>query len=148
MHEVEIPELHCYRCGNTWSPRIRFVRICPRCKSPYWDEPKLRIPTRGGGLGVQDVLAPYRTRIQRIARRYRVREIRVFGSVALGAANRHSDVDLLVEFDRSRKVKSALRTIDLALELETLLGRHVDVATESSLPWFIQPQVVTEAIPL
>jgi predicted nucleotidyltransferase len=148
MRELEIPELHCYRCGNTWTPRGRVVRICPRCKSPYWEEPKIRVPIGGGGLGVEEVLGPYRARIEHIARRYRAREIRVFGSVARGAATDKSDIDLLVDFDRSRKTGSSLRSVDLALELEVLLRRHVDVATEGSLHWFVQPQVVTEAVPL
>jgi|SRR5208282_5948281 len=148
MLELDIPELHCYRCGNTWTPRARVVRICPRCKSPYWELPKIRVPVGGRGLGVQEVLGPYRSRIQEIARRYRVREIRVFGSVGRGEATHESDVDFLVDFDRSRKTRSTLRSVDLALELERLLKRHVDVATEESLHWYIQPQVVTEAVPL
>ena len=93
-------------------------------------------------------MGPYRRQIERIARRYGVREIRVFGSVARGAATATSDVDFLVDFDRSRTAKSALRSIDLAVELESLLGRRADVATERSLHWLIQPQVVTEAVPL
>jgi uncharacterized protein len=145
---LELPQLHCYRCGNTWTPRGRVVRICPRCKSPHWEEPKIRVPEGGGGLGVEEVLGPYREKINRIARRYSVREIRVFGSVARGAASRTSDIDLLVDFDRAKRTTSTLRSIDFALELEKLLGRHVEVATESSLHWFIQPQVVTEAVPL
>lgn len=148
MRELDIPELHCFRCGNTWTPRIRVVRICPRCKSPYWDEPRIRIPRGGGGLGVEEVLGPFRSKIERIALRYGVREIRVFGSLARNAGTPDSDVDLLVEFDRTRKTRSSLRAVDLALELETLLSRHVDVATESSLHWYIQPQVVAEAVPL
>ena len=148
MREVEIPELHCYRCGNTWTPRARLVRICPRCKSPYWDEPKLRVPSGGGGLGIEEVLGPHRAQIERIATRYGAYEIRVFGSVARHEATRESDVDLLVDFDRTRKSRSSLRSIDLALELEKLLGRRVDVATETSLHWFAQPQIVCEAVPL
>lgn len=148
MHEIAIPELHCYRCGNSWTPRGQVVRICPRCKSPYWDEPRIRVPARGDGLGIEQVLGPYLTRIERIAQRYHVREIRVFGSLARRAASPKSDIDLLVDFDRSQSAKSKLRTLDLAQDLETLLGRHVDVATEDSLHWFIQPQVVAEAVPL
>jgi len=106
------------------------------------------VPAGGGGLGVEEVLGSYRKRIERIARRYGVREIRVFGSLARSTADSRSDVDLLVDFDRSRKTRSTLRSVDFAMELERLLSRHVDVVTESSLHWFIQPQVVTEAVPL
>ncbi|MCI4363974.1 MAG: nucleotidyltransferase domain-containing protein [Thermoplasmata archaeon] len=94
------------------------------------------------------MLGPFRSQIHRIARRYHVREIRVFGSLARGSATVDSDVDLLVEFDRSRRTRSTLRSIDFALELESLLSRHVDVATQNSLHWFIQPEVVIEAVPL
>jgi len=148
MLRIDIPELHCYRCGNTWTPRASVVRICPRCKSPHWDEPRIRIPPGGGGLGIEEVLGPYRKQINRIAQRYNAHDIRVFGSLARGSATPTSDVDLLVDFDRSKPVSSTLRSVDLALELEELLGRHVDVVTESSLHWYIQPQVVTEAVPL
>lgn len=148
MDEIELPVLHCYRCGNTWTPRLRVVRMCPRCKSRLWDEPKLRIPRGGGGLGVGDVLGPFRGQIDRIARRFGVREIRVFGSVARGSATATSDVDLLVDFDRTKPAPSTLRTVDLGLALEGLLKRRVDVVTESSLHWLVQPQVIEEAVPL
>lgn len=148
MLHVEIPNLHCYRCGNTWTPRARLVKICPRCKSIHWDEPKLYVPTGGGGLGITDVLGPYRDRIERIARRYKARELRVFGSVARQEATLQSDVDLLVDFDRTHKTRSSLRSLDMAVELEKLLGRRVDVSTEDSLHWFVQPQVIAEAVPL
>jgi uncharacterized protein len=148
MQAVEIPELHCYRCGNTWTPRVQVVRICPRCKSPYWDEPKIHVPSRGNGLGIKQVLGPHLAGIERISRRYHVREIRVFGSLARNAATPKSDIDLLVDFDRYKAAKSELRALDLAQDLEALLERRVDVATEHSLHWFIQPQVVTEAVPI
>jgi uncharacterized protein len=146
--KLELPLLHCYRCGDTWTPRNRIVRICPRCKSPHWEEPRIRIPTGGRGLGVEEVLGRYRSRILQIARRYRVREIRVFGSLARNEATDKSDVDFLVDFDWTKKTRSSLRTADIAQELEALLGRRVDVVTEDSLHWFIQPQVVVEAVPL
>jgi uncharacterized protein len=144
----DLPDLHCYRCGNTWTPRIRVVRICPRCKSALWDEPKIRVPQGGGGLGVEELLGPYRRQIAAIGRRYGVRAIRVFGSVGRHSASKDSDIDLLVDFDRSRATRSSLRSVEFALDLERLLGRHVDVATEGSLHWFIQPQVIAEAVPL
>lgn len=142
MHEVDLPLLHCYRCGNTWTPRRPVVRICPRCKSPYFDEPKLKVPNRGGGAGIAQVLGPHRKAIRQIARRYGIREIRVFGSVARGAATPKSDVDLLVDF------RGVPHTAAFRREVERLLHRTVDVVTESSLHWYVQPQVIAEAVPL
>jgi len=30
----------CLRCGHKWIPRIEKPRICPGCRSPYWDTPR------------------------------------------------------------------------------------------------------------
>ncbi len=32
-----IKKLRCKRCGNEWVPRVENVKVCPHCKSPYWD---------------------------------------------------------------------------------------------------------------
>lgn len=32
--------LKCRRCGYEWYPRKEEVRICPNCKSAYFDTPK------------------------------------------------------------------------------------------------------------
>lgn len=36
----------CTRCGHTWTPRhpiaVKPSRVCPRCKSPYWNRPRMR----------------------------------------------------------------------------------------------------------
>lgn len=38
--KIRIPKLNCKRCGHNWIPKKEEVRICPKCKSPYWDRPK------------------------------------------------------------------------------------------------------------
>ena len=38
--DIQIQKLECMRCGHTWVPRKKEVRICPACKSAYWDLPK------------------------------------------------------------------------------------------------------------
>lgn len=37
---LKLPQLKCERCGNVWIPRVSNVRVCSKCKSPYWDVPK------------------------------------------------------------------------------------------------------------
>lgn len=34
----------CYRCGHEWisSQKNQIPKVCPKCKSPYWDRPKIR----------------------------------------------------------------------------------------------------------
>jgi predicted nucleotidyltransferase len=134
---------HCYRCGRYWFPRKDPVRMCARCKSPYFDTPKLRVPTYGSGQGITEVIGHKRAAVLRLARRHGAKNVRVFGSVARREASARSDVDLLVDpvgrrFDR----------IGLAVRLEGLLGRKVDLVSEQSLYWLVQPQVIAEAIPL
>lgn len=36
---VQVKMCLCLRCDHKWRPRGKEVRICPRCKSPYWDRP-------------------------------------------------------------------------------------------------------------
>lgn len=38
---VPLPGCRC-RCGHEWLPRdAEKPRVCPKCKSPNWDRPKL-----------------------------------------------------------------------------------------------------------
>ena len=34
----------CFRCGHKWLPYNieEQQKVCPKCKSPYWDKPKVR----------------------------------------------------------------------------------------------------------
>lgn len=32
-----LPSLSCIRCGHKWQSRKEVIRICPKCKSAYWD---------------------------------------------------------------------------------------------------------------
>ena len=39
--DVKLPVLSCTRCGHTWIPRRpEPPKVCPKCKSPYWDRPR------------------------------------------------------------------------------------------------------------
>ena len=44
MVKVQIWGFRCERCGHEWVPRNTSgdaePRVCPRCKSPYWDRPR------------------------------------------------------------------------------------------------------------
>jgi len=38
---LELPILRCLRCGRTWYPKRPIEpKVCPKCKSPYWNKPK------------------------------------------------------------------------------------------------------------
>lgn len=135
----------CFRCGYVWAARHLPIRICPRCKSKLWDVPLLRKWPRDTGLGVAEIIGPHRKALEGLVRRHRASRVRVFGSVARSAAGPQSDVDLLVDFQPQA---SAYDQVELILDLEKLLGRKVDVTTESSLHWLVRPQALLEAVPL
>ncbi len=48
MKNIRIPRLSCRRCGHTWTPRTTEVRICPQCKSAYWDRLRSQKPQKEG----------------------------------------------------------------------------------------------------
>lgn len=83
--------------------------------------------------------------ILRIAAKHGAYNVRVFGSTVRGEAGAHSDVDFLVEVGSAR---SAWFPAGLALDLEQLLGRKVEVVTEPALHWYIRDRILQEAVPL
>ena len=86
-----------------------------------------------------------REEIQRIAAKHGARNVRVFGSVARGDARPESDVDFLIE---AGPVTSSWFPAGLILDLEDLLGRHVEVVTEQGLDLRLRERVLREAIPV
>lgn len=42
MPKVQIWGYRCERCGHEWVPRDKTQdpKVCPSCKSPYWDRPR------------------------------------------------------------------------------------------------------------
>lgn len=73
-----------------------------------------------------------------------VNRLAVFGSIVRDEATDDSDVDLLVQFKPG--AKSFDRFLALAGELETILGRRVDLVTTESLSPYIGPRILAEAL--
>jgi uncharacterized protein len=86
-----------------------------------------------------------RAEILRLAALHGARNVRIFGSVARGQNQPDSDADFLVTFDKDR---SLMDHAALLVELEQLLGCHVDVAPEDSLRPQIKDRVLRDAIPI
>ena len=38
--KITLRTMKCLRCKHTWKPRKTEIRICPKCKSPYFDKEK------------------------------------------------------------------------------------------------------------
>ena len=86
-----------------------------------------------------------REEILRIAGRYGVRTVRLFGSRVRGEARAGSDVDLLVDFERGR---SLLDQVGFQQEMEELLGCKVDVVVEGGISPYLESRILDEAVPL
>lgn len=96
-------------------------------------------------MSIEYVVRQKRNEILRIAERHGAYNVRVFGSVARGEAGPDSDVDLLI--DAGEKV-SPWFPGGLVYDLEELLGRRVDIVTESALRPELRQYVLREAKPL
>lgn len=86
-------------------------------------------------------LTEIKSKIAPILREYGVAHASVFGSVSRGEAGPESDVDLVVKLGQPIGLFAFTR---LNRELAEVLGRKVDLVTESSLDKFIRPYVLPE----
>ncbi len=102
-------------------------------------------PKGTGKMRINDTVKKKRSEILRIAVRYGGKNVRLFGSVARGAATESSDVDILLELEQGR---SLLDLIAIKQDLEDLLGSQVHVVTESSLSPYMRDEVLKEAVSL
>ena len=135
---------HCYRCIYSWRPRRLPVKTCPRCKSRLWNTPRIRAKSaHPTGQGIEEVVRPKVRSIHRLARRFGVVALRVFGSVSRGEATAASDVDVMFE---SRRPLGLLRRAEFREALEEVLCRRVDLVREENLKWYIRPQAVADAV--
>jgi len=79
-----------------------------------------------------------------LCRRYRVRELSLFGSAARGEMRPDSDIDLLVEFLPNADV-GLVEHAGLMLDLARLLGRKVDLVSKNGLKPRIRSSVLRDA---
>ncbi len=90
-----------------------------------------------------EILALLQDHREEIERRFGVRSLALFGSVARNEAAETSDVDVLVDFDDPL---TFARYMDLKLHLEELLGRRVDLVDAPTLRARARPDVERDLI--
>ena len=72
--------------------------------------------------------------LAKLCRRYRVRQLRAFGSAVTGAfVPATSDLDFIAEFTDTQDADYADRYLDFAEALEKLFNRRVDLLTKRSI---------------
>ena len=97
-------------------------------------------------LELLSILKEKREKILQVAAQHGAFNVRVFGSVARGEEDEQSDIDFLVDY--SLELITPWFPAGLVLDLQDLLERKVDVATEASLKERIRDRVLQEAIAL
>jgi len=98
----------------------------PRCNAQPF-----RILTRG------HLRCSEETSARSAIKRYGVQSLAVFGSAARNRLRKHSDVDILVQFNQP----TWANYIGLKFYLEDLLGREVDLVTPKGLKPAVRPSV-------
>jgi predicted nucleotidyltransferase len=79
-----------------------------------------------------------------LCRKYRVRELSLFGSAARGEMRPESDIDMLVEFLPDAEI-DLVDYAGLMLDLTQLLGRKVDLVSKNGLKPLIRASVLDAA---
>jgi len=79
-----------------------------------------------------------------LLRKYHVKELSLFGSRARGDNRADSDMDLLVDFIPNSHV-DLIQFSELQLELQQLLGIHVDLVSRGGLKPRIKDRILGEA---
>jgi uncharacterized protein len=97
-------------------------------------------------MTLNDLTPSIREKIKAIAAQHGAFNVRVFGSVARGQADRNSDLDLLVDYDLDKI--SPWFPVRLIRDLENLLGIKVDVVTTEGLKDRIRNEVLQESLNL
>ncbi|WP_353483749.1 nucleotidyltransferase family protein [Haliscomenobacter sp.] len=74
--------------------------------------------------------------------KYPIKELGIFGSVARKEEKTGSDIDILVEFSKP----VGWEIIDLAIELEDLLGYKVDLVSKKAIRPNLMPFIVKDIV--
>ena len=75
---------------------------------------------------------------EELRKKYKIKEIKIFGSYAKGKQKASSDIDIIVNFE---ELPTFIELMRIQETLESLLGIKVDLLTEESISPFIKPYI-------
>lgn len=83
-------------------------------------------------------------RVAEVCRKYKIKELAIFGSAARGDVGPDSDIDVMVELREDARL--GWEFFGIAEELESLLGRRVDLGNKDGLRPHARPSALREAL--
>jgi len=89
---------------------------------------------------IKEILNSHKEELQR---KYKVKEMKIFGSYVRNAQRERSDVDILVDF---YEVPDLLKFIEMERYLEEILGVKVDLVRISVLRPELRNEILNEAV--
>jgi predicted nucleotidyltransferase len=78
-------------------------------------------------------LDKYTSKVSELCKQYNVKKLFAFGSVLTDKFNEKSDVDLIVDFDKTAVKDHFLNYFDFKYSLENVFGRPVDLLVEQPI---------------
>jgi len=87
---------------------------------------------------MHEIIKILREHKEELKEKYKIKEIKIFGSYARGEQRETSDIDLIVDFEETPTLIELLRVEE---EIERILGIKVDLLTEESISPFIKPYI-------
>lgn len=91
---------------------------------------------------IESILSAHK---DRLGKKYKTKEIAIFGSFVRGEQKKASDIDILVEF---YDVPDLLKLIECENYLEKILGIKVDLVRKEAIRKELRDQILREAIPI
>ena len=88
-------------------------------------------------LTKENIISLLKEKYPYLATEYGVKRIGLFGSYAKGTSIETSDIDLVVEFERT----IGFRFVEFSEYLESLLGKKVDILTPAGIQGIRVPRV-------
>jgi predicted nucleotidyltransferase len=88
-----------------------------------------------------------KTEIKKFCNSHHITSFSLFGSVLTDRFTKKSDIDVLVEFDKSH-IPSFFDLADMQFELEKLFSRPVDLRTPNDLSIYFRNEVISNALRL
>lgn len=93
-------------------------------------------------MNIEELRKNYRDDILRIADKYGVTDVRVFGSVARGDAKEGSDVDFVVKFPKDT---SFITYGEMQDELEDIISCKVDLHSEKGISKYLKDEILSNS---